>query len=183
MTLRLITPPETLPISLAEAKAYLRVTHAGEDAGITGMIAAATNALDGRVGFLGRCLMPQTWDLVLDAFPASEIMIPLGPVASITSVTYTDPAGVQQTVDPIDYEVDTAPSFGGWIVPAGAWPATMTTINAVTVSFVAGTGAPPAVKQAIFDMVARAFDTRGEGRMLAPGIVADLAPFRRPVAI
>ena len=50
---------------------------------ISAMIAAATDMLDGRHGILGRCLEAQTWELVLDAFPAAEIRIPLGPVASV----------------------------------------------------------------------------------------------------
>jgi uncharacterized phiE125 gp8 family phage protein len=184
MGLRLITPPAALPVALQEAKDYLRVTHDSEDDGIEGMIAAAVSMLDGRNGILGRCLEPATWEVVLDAFPA-EIRLPLGPVASVTSVKFTDTEGAEGTVDPGNFEIDNVSTFEGWVVPhAGfTWPATMLTINAVRVRFVAGTGAPDGVKQAILDMVAAAFDTRGGGRMLTPGIVADLAPFRRPVVM
>ena len=62
-----------------------------------------------------------------------------------------------------------------------AWPATMEVVNAVRVRFVAGTGTPAAVKDAILNMVAARYDSRGEGKLLTPGIAADLAPFRRPV--
>ena len=182
MKLRLVTPP-ALPVTLAEAKAYLRVDHAFEDAGISAMIAAAVNLLDGRNGILGRCLEPATWELLLDRFPNREIRLPLGPVASVTSVAFTDPEGAEGAVDAGSFALDNVEGFGGWIVPhAGfAWPAAMETINAVRVRFVAGTGAPEGVKQAILVMVATRYDLRGEGRMLTPGIVADLAPFRRPV--
>ena len=86
-------------------------------------------------------------------------------------------------VDTGSFAVDDAPGFEGWIVPAAgfSWPATMAAINAVRVRFVAGTGTPAGVRQAILDMVAARYDRRGEGRMLTPGVVADLAPFRRPV--
>lgn len=182
-SLRLITPPASLPVTLAEAKSYLRVDHDAEDAGIAAMLAAAVNLLDGRTGILGRCLEPATWELLLDAFPAAaEIRLPLGPVASVTSVAFTDPAGGEGTVDPGSFTLDNAEGFGGWIVPVSgfAWPATMDTINAVRVRYVAGTGTPEGVKQAILAMVAERFDGRA-GKLLTPGIVADLAPFRRPV--
>jgi uncharacterized phiE125 gp8 family phage protein len=182
--LRLITPPADLPVTLAAVKDYLRVSHDDEDAGISAMLAAAVNLLDGRSGLLGRCLEPATWELVLDRFPsAGEIRLPLGPVASVEAIAFTGAEGAEGTVDPGDFALDNAATFDAWLVPrAGfAWPATMDVINAVRVRFVAGTGTPEGVKQAILDMVAARFDTRGEGRMLTPGIVADLAPFRRPV--
>ena len=104
-------------------------------------------------------------------------------MASITSVKFTDPDGAEGTVDPGSFALDNSETFGAWLMPQDgfAWPATMATINAVRVRFVAGTGAPEAVRQCILDMVAGRYDTRGEGKMLTPGIVADLAPFRRPV--
>lgn len=184
-SLRLITPPSELPVTLAAAKDYLRVTQDDEDVGITAMIAAAVNLLDGRGGFLGRCLEPQTYELLLDAFPAAEVRLPIGPVASITSVLFTDREGADGAVKPGDFTLDNAETFGGWIVPhvGAVWPATMATINAVRIRFVAGVGAPEGVKQAILDMVATRYDTRGEGRMLSPGVVADLAPFRRPAVM
>ena len=55
--------------------------------------------------------------------------------------------------------------------------------NAVRVRFVAGTGTPEGVRQAILDMVAARYDTRGMGKMLTPGIAADLAQYRRPVLL
>ena len=141
--------------------------------------------LDGRDGILGRCLEPATWELVLDGFPAAEIRLPLGPVASVASVAFTDPEGAEGTVDSGRLRAGRGRDLRGWLVPVSgfAWPATMDTINAVRVRFVAGTGAPEGVKQAILDMVAARYDTRGEGKMLTPGIVADLAPYRRPVVL
>ena len=182
-SLRLITPPADLPVTLAAAKEWLRVDGPYDDAVIGALIASATKLLDGSAGILGRCLEPATYELVLDRFPDAEIRLPLGPVASVTSVAFTDPEGGEGTVSPSDFELDNAEGFGGWIVPhtGVSWPATMATVNAVRVRFVAGTGTPEPVAQAILDMVAEKYDERGGGKMLTPGIVADLAPFRRPV--
>ena len=82
-SLRLVTPPASPPVSLAEAKAFLRVDHDAEDDLIAGIIAAATNLLDGRTGILGRCLEAQTWELAIDRFPSAEVQLPLGPVVSV----------------------------------------------------------------------------------------------------
>jgi len=172
MALILITAPVAEPISLTETKAQLRVDNTDEDTLISGLIAAATAHLDGKDGMLGRCLVPQTWELVLDAFPSDGIEIPLPPLLSITSVTYVDTAGVTQTVSSDDYEVDTA-NEPGWVMPGDAgWPSTMDTINAVRVRFRAGyegdegaspagaTGVPVAIKLAMKQMIGHWFNSR-----------------------
>jgi uncharacterized phiE125 gp8 family phage protein len=181
--LRLVTPPVAAPVSLAEARAWLRVDHDAEDELIASLITAATAALDGRTGFLGRCLEPQTWELSLDRFPEAEIQLALGPVASVEAITFTDPDGVEGTVSADAYTLDNTPTFVGWAVPSAPWPATMETVNAVRVRFVAGTGTPEPVKQALLDMIAAKYDERGGGKMLSPGIVGDLSAFRRPVVL
>lgn len=162
MALVLVTPPIATPIDLDEAKAHLRVDHDDENDLIEALVMAATGHIDGRDGWLGRCLMPQTWDLVLDRFPsAGNIRIPLAPLISVSSVTYLDADGETQEINISDYEVDTA-NVPGWVVPnANGWPTTMNTINAVRVRFRAGylgyeegdsedaTGVPAPIKAAL----------------------------------
>lgn len=187
MGYRLVTPPASTPITLAEAKSQLRVDHSDEDGKIEALIAAATSYLDGRTGVLGRCLVTQTWELTLDEFPAEEIELPLGPVASVTSVTYVDIAGVTQTVSESDYYVDNA-SLSAWVLPEIEWPNTMQAANAVTVRFVAGTAVadvPPALKHALLLLVAHWYENRqpvsiGGAPVEMPFAVdALLVPFRR----
>jgi uncharacterized phiE125 gp8 family phage protein len=179
MGYRLITAPESLPVTLAEAKAQLRVDHTDEDALITRLVKAATAYLDGRTGILGRCLVTQTWELTLDAFPAEEIELPLGPVQSVTSVKYVDTAGVTQTVPEADYYLDNA-SISAWVMPQIEWPDTMEAANAVTVRYVAGTApaaVPDALRHAILVMVSAWYDKRAAGDMpLAAGAL--IAPHR-----
>src|SRR5678809_194962 len=109
MALELITPPEETPVTLEEAKAHLRIDHDDDDVYVQGLIDAATGMVDGRYGSLGRALEPQTWELVLDRFPCwpYHICIPLPPLLSVDSITYTDGDDVEQTIDSADYEVDT----------------------------------------------------------------------------
>jgi len=126
-----------MPVTLAEAKLHLRVDYTDDDTLITMLIDAATSYIDGPNGFLGRALIDQTWDLVLDTFPTNEIKIPIPPLIEVLSVSYDDPSGLEQAVDPAKYTVDDV-NEPGWIVPDGTWPATFQGINAVRIRFRAG---------------------------------------------
>lgn len=135
MAVRLITPPAVEPITLAEAKAHLRVDHDDEDALIAGLIAAARVSCE---QWTARAFVTQTWELVLDEFPVNEIFIPKPPLQSVDSIVYDDPAGLVQVLAASEYEVDTA-SQPGWVVPSTAgWPAVFEGINAVRIRYVAG---------------------------------------------
>lgn len=140
---RTTTPTE--PVTLAEAKLHLRVDGTDEDALITALISAARETCEDRI----EGTIPVTgWRLTLDAFP-DAIKLPRGPVASVESVKYLDAAGVEQTLSPLDYLVDTV-STPGYIVPAygKAWPETREQINAVEVEYTAGSATTPAALKA-----------------------------------
>lgn len=156
MTIRQVAPPATLPVTLAEAKTHLRVTHDEDDALIMGLLRAALAYVERDTG---RAFESQTWELTIDRFPTSEIMIPMGPLVSVTSVIYTDADGLAQTVPSLDYEVDTV-SETGWVSPSVAWPAPMATINAVRVTFVVGLGTPEDIRQAILLILGLWYDNR-----------------------
>lgn len=149
MSLTLISGPSAEPITLAEAKLHCRVDAdlTADDALITALIVAARERAEHE---LGRALISQTWERVLDAFPADDdILLGMPPVQSITSVKYIDPTGVEQTVSGSLYVLDKERE--GWaILAAGAtWPDTMDTANAVRVRFVAGETSAASVPESI----------------------------------
>jgi uncharacterized phiE125 gp8 family phage protein len=139
MTLKLIAAPAAEPITLTEAKAHLRVDASTDDAIITAMIQAVREQAEHETG---RALITQTWERVLDAFPAVEIELGRMPVDAISSIKYLDGTGAQRTLGSSLYtlDADTAP---GWVLPVAgaAWPATADSANAVRVRFTAGYGA------------------------------------------
>src|SRR5262245_36909533 len=116
MALLLIDGPPAPVITLDEMKDYLRVVDDDEDDLIEGFISAVTQHLEGRDGWLGRSFVTQTWELSLDCFPRREIRIPLPPLQSVDSVKYDDVNGVEQTLSPSLYTVDTR-SVPGWVLP------------------------------------------------------------------
>lgn len=158
MALRLIAAPSVQPLTLSEVKEHCRVNHSYDDAILQLYLEAATAYADGPEGFLGRALVTQTWELVIDEFPENEIKIPLPPLQSVTSVTYDDAGGVEQVLATDQYTVDSA-SEPGWIVPVspGSWPGTFEGINAVRIEFVAGypptSDSPPDLRGNIPDSI------------------------------
>lgn len=142
MSLRLITGPAALPVSLDTAKLHLKVQHAADDELITLMIKAAAKAAEQK---LNRLLMTQTWQLAVDAFPPGEIVLERPRVQAISGITYVDAAGTEQTLGADAYTLD-ADVLPGWVLPAlgTTWPATRDQANAVRVTFVTGYGSDPA---------------------------------------
>lgn len=163
MALKLITAPIAPPVSLADAKAHLRLTDATDDAMVTAMIGAATEAAE---HLTGRALMAQTWEITLDAFP-SALELNRIPVASIVSIQYADVAGVMQTLTPTAYALDNADGFGpAFVVPSYGtdWPVTRDQINAVKVQYIAGyldaASVPQSIKSWILLNVGSQYDSR-----------------------
>ena len=163
MSLRLITPATALPVSLATAKQQMNLEHSEHDELITLMIrAAAANAEQQ----LNRALMSQTWQLLIDAFPAAEIRLARPRVQAITSIVYVNTAGADVTLNPSLYTLD-ADLLPGWVLPAlgTTWPATREQANAVRVTFVSGYGndaasVPPEVTQWLLQQVAAMYRNR-----------------------
>ncbi|MES2903854.1 MAG: head-tail connector protein [Pseudomonadota bacterium] len=141
MGLMLLTPPTSDPLTLAEAKAQCRVLHDDEDALIARLVTAATRHVERA---LSLSLIERTYVLTLDSF-SDAIELPRGPVASVTSLTYSDADGVTQTVSAADYTVDLV-SRPQWLVrnSSASWPATLDGVNVVSVQYVAGFDELPA---------------------------------------
>ena len=139
----IVTAPAEEPVTLTEAKAYLRIDVATEDATLTAMIAAARQWLE---NLLRQSLVTRTLEHRLDTWPAAGYRLPQGPVQSITSVTYVDTDGASGTVDASNYTL-----VDGRLLLANndaTWPsASLRSQAGVAVRYVAGYGAAAAVPQ------------------------------------
>lgn len=194
MGLKLIIPPVAEPVSLDEVKAHLRLETMDDDGLLVIYIAAARAWIDGKDGWLGRCLMTQTWELSLDTFPRSEVRLPLAPVQSIASVKYDDADGTEQTIVAGDYYLDNT-SDPSWLLPLAdvAWPTPLSGTNTVRVQFVAGypsaAEVPAPIRVAILLLTGHFFNNReavsssqfrsgSSDQPLPFGVDALLAPYR-----
>ena len=169
MSLSVVTPPTSLPVSLAELKTYLRVSEsfADDNAELMGLLRAATDIASERTD---RALINTTFDEFLDAFPDSSRM-PIyperGKLQSVTTLKYIDTAGVLQTWDSANYTVDANHARGRIYTAYNVtWPTTRSVPNAVEIRYVAGYGTdwnsvPEALRKALMDLVEHWYGHRG----------------------
>lgn len=130
--------PVAEPVTLAQAKAHLRVDVPDDDQYIGTLISVVRTAAEDR---LQRTLVHTGWRLTLDKFPLA-IRLPMPPLASVQSVQYRNADAQWTTLSSQDYQVDTA-NEPGFLVPAAGknWPDVGEGINGVLVNYTAGYGA------------------------------------------
>jgi uncharacterized phiE125 gp8 family phage protein len=162
MALVRTSTPATALITLADAKAHLRVDHTDEDAYITSLIGVATEILDGNTGEIGKALITQTWAYT-GARPCGSFDMPVKPVQSITSIKYYDADNVQQTLSLSDYTL-----LNDRLTPnAGvSWPSGYNRVDSYEIVFVAGYGdvsdVPAGIIQAAYLLISHYYDNRAD---------------------
>jgi uncharacterized phiE125 gp8 family phage protein len=187
MGLSLVTGPATEPVTLAEVKAHLRVGIADDDGLIAGYILAARRHAE---GYTRRSFMTQTWDYTIDycwplvkrdCYLTRRITLPLPPLQSVSTISYIDTNGAEQTLASDQYVVK-IDDTSGIIEPAYeiTWPEIRYQLSAATVRFVAGwTQIPDEIRMAIMLHVEILHDRNPQDRTLLEGARdALLDPYR-----
>jgi uncharacterized phiE125 gp8 family phage protein len=183
----LIGAPAIEPVSLADAKSWLREDGADEDELIQALIVAARMTLE---AFTRRFFITQSWRLAFDCWPDSvassaTLGIPFAPFAAATAIRIFDANEIAQTLAASNYR---APSSmeAGRISFAPAPPAPGRKTDGIEIDFNVGYGAlasdvPQPLRHAILTLVAHWREHRGDdGDDALPKAVAQLAaPFRR----
>ena len=171
-SLTTVTPPAHEPVDLSAVKVHTRIddseTHWDDD--LRNMVAAAREMIEAHTG---RSLVNRTLRLTIPQFPGQRqpIYLPAGPVRSITSIEYTDAAGVTQTLDAEDvqlFDADTAPSL--FPLPMSKWPETQAdNLLAVRITYEAGNSAtiPAAARRCILLLVGHWWNNREAVTMTA----------------
>lgn len=185
MTPLALTPPAAEPVTLAEAKLYLRLDQNEEDALLSTLITAARLMVEAASG---RMLVEQAWRIVLDRWPSNgEIRLPLSPILSVTQARVYDVMGAPQTVAASALKLDRQ-ADPPVIRIVGEVPEIGRSRSAIEIDILAGFGAagavPALLRQAVLLLAARWFEQRGDvvGRdaaTLPAEIMALVAPFRR----
>lgn len=195
------TQPTNEPVFLADMKNHLRVDIADDDDLIAALIMAARERAE---EFTGRALVTQGYTMAMDQFPfycpvnsqhymqyagqgltvmspyyqAHHIIIPRPPLQTIESIKYTDMNGVQQTLDPNAYLVDTLSSPGRVQPPFGQiWPIALPQMNSVQIKFTAGysdTNPLPSVFIAAIKLIVGALYENREDFVVGAGNAVEL---------
>lgn len=158
-------------VSVADAKAYLRVDISDDDALIGNLIVAARQWMEEHTH---RAVGTQTWDFTWDRFPAGNrpIEAPLSPLQSVTHLKYVDVDGVLQTLTTNDYRV-IVDGDHGLVYPAydTDWPDwRLDTPDAVRMRAVVGYATvPQLMKQGMLWLVAHMYEMR-EPVITAPNV-------------
>lgn len=141
-----VAKPAFQPITLAEAKAQLRIEQSDsvEDAGITADIEAATQMVETRYA---HCLTQSTWRVTMANWPArldldGYFRLPMNPVVSVDNVKYFNAANGEVTLTPYtDYVTDTGIGARLKILNQSG---VFARPDAVQINFTCGYGAPGA---------------------------------------
>lgn len=196
MGLQTLGAAPAAPVSLSDAKAWLRVGHAGEDAAITALINTAVSRVEAETG---RALLVRNFRETLDGWPirrlsgcGSAFALAVAPAVSVEAVRTFDRAGEETLWDAEEYRVDTAADPGRLIARAPfAFPRPGRPAAGIEIDFTAGYGetasdVPPALIEAVLRLVAEGYAASepalatGRGLARLPETVESLLrPFRQ----
>jgi hypothetical protein len=183
------TPPATEPVTAQELRGLLRESVDGlPDAEAESLISTAREYIE---EITGLAMIDQSWRLSLDAWPRgrepwwdgvrdghinvlrggySQVILPRYPLASVTSVTVYNQAGVSSVVDvAATFDIDTYQRPGRMVLKSGAvWPVALRDSNAIQIIYEAGfTSVPNGLKRAVMQMAASLYTHRGDGCSMA----------------
>lgn len=179
--------PAVEPVTLAEAKAQLRVDGTAEDAFITSLIVTSRLQIEAA---LGLALVTQSWRLTLDDWPGTgEIELPVRPVQSVVAIEIAAGGGTV-ALDAGSYHLDGQGHRPRIVLIDIVPPAPDTVADGIAIELTAGFGmsatdVPATIRQALLLLVAHWYENREPASMntTTPGIPdavsALLTPYRQ----
>ena len=160
----LISAPLVEPLSLQEAKSWLRVDGADEDQLIQSLITSAWLAVEAATS---RLLITQQWRLLLDSWPTVLVLpLPLAPVRQVVRVRIADALGVFTDAPATQYRLDGNLDRARLVLSAPL-PNPGQTISGISIDVTVGYGdasaVPEAFRLAMRGLIALWFANRGDG--------------------
>ena len=150
----------TLPVSVADAKAHLRVTGSDHDSLIEDLIWGASKQFEKRAN---SCLSSQTWKAFVEK-GYEELELWKYPIAGISSIQYYDSDNALQTLSTGDYYSNVNTGSTGWnprpiVIFITDVPSTYDREDAMIVTFSAGYSTiDNDVKQALYNWMYRKYE-------------------------
>ncbi|MGW6776605.1 head-tail connector protein [Brucella pseudogrignonensis] len=160
MTMFLVTPPALEPVTIADARAFLRISTDSEDDVLRRIIKTACELVEAETGL---ALVDQTWRLRVDRWPRSgRLAIFKYPVKAVTAVVAYRPDGSAIGMEPEEFMLQHGRRPQR--VYMAQYPDAQTFCG-LEVDFIAGFGetgveVPDALKQAILTLTAHLYENR-----------------------
>ena len=168
-----VTPPAGEPVSLSEAKLFLRVDTDDEDDVVTRAISAARQACE---QFLSAALLPQTWSYAVGQAGGCRVALPFGPVTSVTGVVVTDHAGNNTTLDSGSYRIG-VDGFSIFFEPVP--PGDVLTVTYAASMAATADDLPVLLVQGVLHHIAALYEGRDGSAPMPAASVQCYQPFRR----
>lgn len=171
------TAPTVEPLTIDEAKDYAKIEVNDDDKLIRSLIKSSRIYAE---NYTRRALLTQTVTMNVDwGFPC-EIMLPVGPSQSVTSVSYVDTNGDSQTLSGSTYTADTDFDPGRiYLAYNQTWPTVRCQRKTITVVYQAGYGdastdVPEQILTAIKMMVVHQYENRQPHVLTVGGVLVSV---------
>ncbi len=189
MTSYLLAAPATEPVTLVEAKEFLRIEDTAEDGFINTLITAARLHVEGTTG---RALIAQSWRVICDSWPADRtIRLPVAPLISLSAITAYDSEGNPTSLALAQFQPENKVAPASIFLPRPVTDApALRERGGIEVDYVAGFGTsasdvPADLRQSVLTLVGYWFEHRdavviaGSGAIVPAGFDNLLCAYRR----
>ena len=177
----LLSGPAVEPITLAEAKLFLRVDHNTEDSLIATLIGAAREAVETSCG---RALITRRVRESLDIWRRDSVggaVLSIGPVVDVIAVRLLADNGAQSVIDPERYRLESHRDRPRLVFPPGM-PATLRSAGGIEIEYDAGyaddaADLPIALRVATMQIVTALYEARHGQASVPDSARALMRPF------
>jgi uncharacterized phiE125 gp8 family phage protein len=161
---QLLTPPALEPVTLAEAKDWLKIDGSDEDQIINALIISARLSVEAATGLM---LITQSWRLAFDAWPLSgRLNLIHAPLQTVSALRIYDVNGMSKLLDLTGLDVSSGRQPK--LVLKSALPQSSKMVDGIELDLILGFGnsaasVPEDLKLAIKMLVAFWHENRGDG--------------------
>lgn len=161
MTMHLVTPPAIEPVTLADARAFLKLSSTSDDEIVLLLLKVARETVEAKAGL---ALITQSWRLHVDRWPRSgRLALYRYPAKAVTAITAYNAEGEPVVLSPDE-----------WLLQPGGRPQRLylsargdsASLSGLEIEFTAGfcengVEVPDVLKQAILLLTAHLYEFRG----------------------
>lgn len=155
-SVKLVTAPTIEPVSLADAKSFLRIDSSFEDDLISKIITSARILIE---EYTKRSLITQSWKISFDDFAPRTIRLVRGPVVDVTSVNRIDENNDTQLIASNMYHLSASKEY---LVTDNFISGRKIEINYTTGYGASASSVPEPLKLAIMTLCGRIYERKSE---------------------